>query len=456
MPDSAQKSNNNNIWGTNNSTSFGNYRPYQRPDYSKFTSFSAFPTERSDAFFSNPQQQVHKQPTAGDFFHDIDNQNTKQEEDWAQTFQETRKAEEELNDQYNKEFWDRLQDEWKKLSEEGDKDHPWIHDFSDYYDPYKEYKFDDNNPMLDLENALEKGKAFLENGDIPSAVLCFESAVKQEPENAEAWELLGTSQAENEKDPNAIAALKRALELNPNNLGCLLSLAISYTNESYQNLALKMLNQWLQSNPKYSDLVKIEDNASGGIDEMTTSRIRGMELEHTQELFLKAVQKNAMTGNLDQDVQESLGVLFNLSGDYDKAVDCFKTAVEISPTNAKLWNRLGASYANGNRPTEAVGAYQRALDIQPGFIRARYNVGVVCINLKSYKEAAEHLLLAINHQATSKQRAGINIDNVQNQMSDTLWSTLRMTISLMGKHNLQDYIDKRDLKSLNDEFGMQG
>lgn len=49
--------------------------------------------------------------------------------------------------------------------------------------------------MTDMENAFEKGKFFLAQGDIPSAVLCFESAVKQDPDNAEIWELLGTSQA---------------------------------------------------------------------------------------------------------------------------------------------------------------------------------------------------------------------------------------------------------------------
>lgn len=49
--------------------------------------------------------------------------------------------------------------------------------------------------MTDMENAFEKGKFFLSQGDIPSAVLCFESAVKQDPHNSEIWELLGTSQA---------------------------------------------------------------------------------------------------------------------------------------------------------------------------------------------------------------------------------------------------------------------
>lgn len=62
----------------------------------------------------------------------------------------------------------------------------------------QEYVFTENNPMINDENALKKGKLFLKQGDIPNAVLCFESAVKQEPENPEAWELLGVSQAENE------------------------------------------------------------------------------------------------------------------------------------------------------------------------------------------------------------------------------------------------------------------
>ena len=38
--------------------------------------------------------------------------------------------------------------------------------------------------------------------------------------------------------------------------------------------------------------------------------------------------------------------------------------------------------ANGDQSEEAIGAYRKALDIFPGFVRARYNLGISCINLK--------------------------------------------------------------------------
>jgi len=50
-----------------------------------------------------------------------------------------------------------------------------------------------------------------------------------------------------------------------------------------------------------------------------------------------------------------------------------------------LWNKLGATLANSSKSEQAVEAYRKALELVPGFTRARYNLGISCMNLGAYK-----------------------------------------------------------------------
>lgn len=61
----------------------------------------------------------------------------------------------------------------------------------------------------------------------------------------------------------------------------------------------------------------------------------------------------------DVDVHVVLGVLYNLSREFDKAIPAFETALRLKPRDYSLWNKLGATEANSGQSEDAISAYQK-------------------------------------------------------------------------------------------------
>ncbi|XP_036045227.1 PEX5-related protein isoform X9 [Onychomys torridus] len=348
------------------------------------------------------------------------------------------------------EFWDKMQAEWEEMARRN-----WISENQEAQNQVtvvsaseKGYYFHTENPFKDWPGAFEEGLKRLKEGDLPVTILFMEAAILQDPGDAEAWQFLGITQAENENEQAAIVALQRCLELQPNNLKALMALAVSYTNTGHQQDACEALKNWIKQNPKYKYLVKNKKSSPGLTRRMSKSPVDSSVLEGVKELYLEAAHQNG--DMIDPDLQTGLGVLFHLSGEFNRAIDAFNAALTVRPEDYSLWNRLGATLANGDRSEEAVEAYTRALEIQPGFIRSRYNLGISCINLGAYREAVSNFLTALSLQRKSRNQQQVPHPAI----SGNIWAALRIALSLMDQPELFQAANLGDLDVLLRAFNL--
>eukprot|EP00887_Chlorella_sp_A99_P004578 scaffold4.g4578.t1 len=295
-----------------------------------------------------------------------------------------------------------------------------------------EYVMAENNPFLLDTDSFAKGKDLFRRGVLTEAVLALEAECQRNPGNAEAWRLLGTVQAENDDDQQAIAAMNRALAADPSNLDVLLSLGVSHTNELEQarrgagargrGEAASYLRQWVLRHPRYGP-------AAAAVPQPPDS---SQSLSYTTRLFEQAAAAHPE----DADLHTALGVVHNLSRNYDAAVAAFRAALALHPqarsvcrwhiNDYSLWNKLGATLANSSHSAEA------ALDLKPNYMRAWTNMGISQANLADYEASARFYVraLALNPRASA------------------VWGYLRTSVACAGRADLMDAVDREDLVAL--------
>ncbi|KAL4073917.1 TPR-like protein [Scleroderma citrinum] len=341
-----------------------------------------------------------------------------------------------------------MQNAWESgLGDYNTADNPKLDEHG--YPILGEYIFDRENKYLNQSSSdlslLNQAKDLLErNGSLSEAALLLEAAIQKGELGEgryEAWVLLGETRSMDEREEHAMRALVegvRQAEITGANGAGMLSLAISYTNESYDRASCLMLFRWLRARfptvPIPADLEKA-----------VTSHSAWDAQERLTDAFLTLARQQYEQGIVDADVQIALGILFYNNTEYDRAKDCFESALSSRPRDYLLWNRLGSCLSNGNKPEEALGAYREALNLRPTYTRAIYNVGVACLNIGAYKEATEHFLSALAMQDASGT----------SQTSDQLWHTLRRALLQMDRGDLLELAKPENRPNL-ELFRQQG
>ncbi|KAI8990311.1 hypothetical protein BDB01DRAFT_842040 [Pilobolus umbonatus] len=374
-------------------------------------------------------------------YHDLANQErlnmtrNNGNQDWIQQYKKNiidRKLDKQWH--HKTRAWDRLEPEGKPYG------------YRTIHPEYQTYNYIQNNPYLTRPHAIDAAI----NNTLADAIMALEAKTQLDPHDAKAWEKLGLKQQENERDAAAITALEKAVSLDPTLLDAWMGLAVGYINEHCRMDSYNCLEQWIVNNQRYKSIVEEDLGAYYSEEEKRH--------DYITHLFLKAAR--TMPGEeMDADVQVGLGVLFNMSEEYDKAIDCFRAALISRPEDYQLWNKVGATLANSRDSVGAIEMYFNALQINPSFVRARYNIAISHMNLGQHKEAAEYLLSALALQqeaALSAGQAAGNIDAVNTSnvcgTSDSIWSSLRLLMYMISREDLAAECDHHNLDAFRSSF----
>ncbi|KAI6040314.1 TPR-like protein [Pisolithus marmoratus] len=378
---------------------------------------------------SQENSDLKPNPNVSEVWDQIQANTSLQQEDIAKWESEFNQLMDAQRDELEHDYGSAMQDAWenghgeytipdRKLDEDG-------------YPIVGIYVFDEDNKYLNQPSELSllnEAKALLQqNGSLSEAALLLEAAIQKGELGEggyETWILLGETRSMDERELQAMRALQagvRAADAGCANGAGMLSLAISYTNEGYDRACYLMLSRWLRA--RFPDF-PVPEELSKALTSHSTWDAHG----RLTDAFLALARQHYEQGVVDADVQIALGVLFYNTTEYDRAKDCFESALSLRPQDYVLWNRLGSCLSNGSKPEEALGAYREALSLRPTYTRAIYNVGVACMNIGAPKEAVEHFLSALALQGDS----GVN------QTSDQLWHTLRRALVQLDRSDLAE------------------
>lgn len=268
----------------------------------------------------------------------------------------------------------------------------------------------DNNPYLltnEKSDLIELGKELM-NTDIDKARYALEAETTKNPDNSEAWLLLGKLHTENDRDDLAMQCFLKALEVDPFNAEALLNLGISCTNEFDEFDAMVHLRNWIKLHHVYN---KYFDNNNPLLDyeiirfEIVNDRddedyyAKALRVEGLKKNFYKEMcnlmESIAINVPNDVDLWIALGIAHFIPHDNERAIECFRTAIKINPNDHNAWNKLGAILAHSGMNSEAINHYQKALALKPNYARCLANLGIAHFNVDNYDEAIRSFLRAL-------------------------------------------------------------
>jgi tetratricopeptide (TPR) repeat protein len=161
------------------------------------------------------------------------------------------------------------------------------------------------------------------------------------------------------KPGQAIPLLESMLAEDKNNADAWNNLCVAHAMQMSYNLAVEDCTRALQREPQFQLAGNNLKWAQGGIDQARQSI--------ASEEQLAPASRNAASYLAE-------GLNFLHIGNYDRAINAWRRALELDPGSALAANNIGVAYLAKKQPAKAIAWFEKALSLDPSLQLARNNL----------------------------------------------------------------------------------
>ena len=97
----------------------------------------------------------------------------------------------------------------------------------------------------------------------------------------------------------------------------------------------------------------------------------------------------------DEEILLNWGMSKLMNGQIESAIELMEKAVVFNPDNALTYNYLGKAYGHRKEYATEEASYRKALELQPDFAQAHFNLAVVLSLGNKFDDAAAHFKIAV-------------------------------------------------------------
>jgi arylsulfatase A-like enzyme len=244
---------------------------------------------------------------------------------------------------------------------------------------------DDVKTLLPLHNKCTEAQGLFDSGHSAEAIDLLKSVLTEREDFDGGYSALGVIYARMGRIGDALAVLKRGVELLPSNY----LIASPYVHLLNEVGRADEVIRVITADGRYPFEHEFDSWNALGVAYLNTG-----QLEKAREALDSALaldEKDYLVHRNLGDVEFAVFARSKDPGAYEKSLAYYEKAIALNPRDPSSRNALGFTYLQGGRPREAIPPLQKALELFPDYDTAVYNLGLAYFGSGDYGKALENL-----------------------------------------------------------------